>query len=66
MLVARYITFRDLRDEMQWEIWDCVNTYFRVTHPREQGEPTDTYEQRIDEETDHYLNCHNFPIAYEI
>ena len=66
MLVARYITVRDLRDEVQGEISDAVRTYLHVSSPRERGETHDAYETRIDEETDDYLNCHNFSVAYDI
>ena len=66
MMVARYLTLHDLRDEVREEIFDKVRTYFRVTLEREPDETHDAYETRIDEETDDYLNRHNFPVAYDL
>ena len=66
MIVARYLTLHDLRDEVREEIFDNVRTYFRVTLEREPDEPLEVYETRLDEETDDYLNRHNFPVAYDI
>ena len=66
MIVARYLTLHDLRDEVRWEIYDAVRTHLRVGSPRERGETHDAYETRLDEETDDYLNRHNFPVAYDL
>ena len=66
MIVARSLTLHDLRDEVREGIFDNVRTYFRVTLEREPDETPDEYETRIDEETDDYLNRHNFPVAYDL
>ena len=57
------IYFQDLKADTQNRIWQEVQRNLLARGDiayREEDESEAAFEQRLLEETDHYLNCHNF------
>lgn len=57
------IYFNDLAERVQEELWGKVQeellNYGEVS-PQGRNESREDFQRRLEEETDHYLNTHNF------
>lgn len=63
------ISFQDLREETQLEIWEEVRSYLlwsESIEPRSQEESADAFERRVHEAVDDHINTHNHCITFDI
>lgn len=63
------ITFQDLREETQMEVWDDVRLYLvcagYITHRAEEESEAD-YEHRVNQAVDEYINRHTVSFHYDL
>jgi len=64
-----HITFQDLREEAQMDIWDEVRIFLVCAGyiaPRTEEESETEYEHRVYEAVDEYINRHNVEFNYDL
>ena len=57
------IHFQDLKEPVQCKVWQAVQDELLARgtiEPRQTDEPEAVFNERLQEEIDHYINCHNF------
>ncbi len=63
------ITFQDLREETQLDVWDEVRIYLVCAgyiEPRAEEESYADYEHRVYQAVDDYINRHNQSFDYDL
>lgn len=63
------ITFQDLREETQMDVWDEVRIYLVCAGyiaPRTEEESEGEYEHRVNRAVDDYINRHNASFNYDL
>ena len=63
------ITFQDLREETQMDVWDEVRVFLVCAGyitPRTEEESYDAYEHRVYQAVDDYINRNNLSINYDL
>lgn len=63
------ITFQDLREEAQMDVWDEVRIFLVCAgyiEPRTEDESDADYEHRVYEAVDDYINRHNDSFNYDL
>jgi len=63
------ITFQDLREETQMEVWDDVRLYLVCAGyiaPRAEEESEADYEHRVHQTIDDYINRNNVSFHYDL
>ena len=63
------ITFQDLREETQMEIWDEVRIFLVCAgyiEPRAEDEEYAAYEHRVNQAVNDYINRHNVSMNYDL
>jgi hypothetical protein len=62
-MVKLNIFYEDLKQDTQSKIWQQVQKELlarAMVDYREEDETEEGFQARLEEETDHYINCHNF------
>lgn len=57
------IFYQDLNELVKQAIWQAVRDELlarREVEYRQEDETEEEFQQRLEEEVDHYINCHNF------
>lgn len=67
-MIKYTIYFQDLKEEVQDELWALLSKRLldKGLIERNKDETKDKFETRLWEETDNYINTHNFGIEYEL
>jgi len=66
-MIKYNIYFQDLKEDAQNELWGLVSKSLldmELIEERHEDESKDEFLDRLREETDHYINTHNFAVPY--
>lgn len=67
-MIKYNIYFQDLKEEVQQEVWALLSKCILEEGwvERDSSESEDDFLGRLHEETDHYINTHNFPVKLQL